>query len=650
MHRTTWQSLTNTTGAHEEISWEQFRDFIASPVVAASKNELKGWSPAKFTNNRRTAKDAELVSCIALDDDESGLPIERVNEIYAGVSGLVHTSHSSTPEAPKYRVVLRCSRDMSPDEHARVWRWCAAEAAKRGQTLDEATKDVSRLWFAPSHREGTLYEWRELAGEPLPVDEILAAVPEQAPAATATAERTATPVAPDARRKAAAATLGAVWPLKGRHLAQLALAGGLVHDGWSDDDATAFLRETCRFAGNEEPTKRATTVRHTLAKQAAGEPFTGWSTLAEHIDPAVVQHVRDLLGGTTAIEARLAEVAARIVAPPAASDAGIVEVDGVRFKVGGFDAPQPAIPYQVGPFIARGEVDMLVAQGNSLKTWLAFSIALAVATGRPWLGQYVVLRGRVGILDFESGDYEIVRRLKILGVKDSDIGDRLLRCSYPGHDKLDLAKPESWVKLAALKLDMLIWDSFAAASRGQDENDARVAEMLQHAGEFADATVCTVVVIHHARKGAGGDQREIVRGSSALYAACDRVFKFDEPEKKDDGIVLTTMRPIKDGAGRRPPAVRVELSDQGLRWVEMAAEPVEEEPTEAVFRRKMIDLVERSTSGVNRERLIDAMPGTKTKRREIVKRVLAELLNDGVLTECKIGKQVLYVRNSIVAA
>jgi hypothetical protein len=651
MHFTLWPSLTVPDGGHLEITWETFLGFVADPVIAADKSALEGWSPAKFRDNHRDSDNVELLSAIVLDDDASKLATAQLVNIWQPFAGVVHTSFSHTPEHPKHRIVLPTSRDMTAEEQGRVRRFVGDYARAHGEALDEVTKDAARFWYVPGHREEAPYEWAELKGTLLDVDAILAATPAQVPpTATAPAPRVAAaaPSSNEARRKAAAATLGSVWPAQGRHVTQLALAGGLVHDGWSEEDAVAFLRETCRFAGNEEPEKRAQTARHTIAKRDAGEPFTGWSTLAEHIDPGVVQHVRDLLSGTAATNARMAEIESARNAPAPVASNGIIEVDGLRFETSGLDAPLPAIPYQLGTFIARGEVIMFVAQGNSLKTWLAFSIAHAIASGRPWLGQFMVLRGRVGILDFESGQYEVKRRLKLLQVKDAEVEGRLLRCSYP--DGLDLTKIESWVTLSKLRLDMLVIDSFNAAVTGVDENDARSAEMLKLAGKFAERTDCSVIVIHHARKGSGGDEREQVRGSTALYAACDRVFSFAEPNKQEDGIVLTTMKTIKDGAGRRPPPVRVELSDQGLRWVEMTAEPVEEEPTEAVFRRKMIELVERTTSGVNRERLIDAMPGTKTKRREIVKRVLAGLLNDGVLTECKLGKQVLYTRNWVVAA
>jgi hypothetical protein len=309
------------------------------------------------------------------------------------------------------------------------------------------------------------------------------------------------------------------------------------------------------------------------------------------------------------------------------------------WKVGGLDADQEPIEFWIDGLIARGDVVMLVAHGNSLKTWLALSFGHAIASGRPWLGKFAAKRGRVAILDYESGEYEIVRRLKLLGVKDAQVEDRLLRSSYSG---ANLSNPETWLALEEAGLDVIIVDSFNAASDATlDENDARSAMMLKYAGCFAEHTGCIVIVIHHARKGSGGDQREIVRGSTALYAACDRVFKFDEPEKKEGGLVLSTMKSVKDGAGRPPANVRVELSDQGLRWVEISPEEAKAEDNEDSIRRAIIDTLRKKPSGSGGEELIDSLEGAKDVRR----RVFARLLLADIVHKHTIGKRVFYTLN-----
>jgi len=626
------------------------------------KSSLEGWSPARFRENTRAKANVEVVSALALDDDASMLPTAKLTEIWADVAGLIHTTHSHADTAPKHRLVFRVSRDMTPDEHARVWRHVRDLAASRGQKIDEATKDASRFWYVPGHAPNAPYAWCELAGAPLDVDAILATTPiEPEPTATAPAPGAVSPdpsrrervkasmeraleehegtlrrLAESDRRRPVAAMLGAAWPAKGRHEAQLALAGALRAEGWSAEETVEFLCDVCRAAGDENRTKREATVRHTWSRPE-GSPLTGWTRLKAHVDPVVVDAARGALGRdaewTERTTRRLAELAAAL--PPAEPHAPVpVSVDGTatidagpfRFHVGGLDAPIPPLTWQIDGIICKSDVVMLVAHGNSLKTWLAFSLALSVATGRPWLDRFASIRGRAGLIDFESGDPEVRRRLKLLGAQDTQIDGRLLRCSYPG---AQLTDPDTWIALAELQLELIVVDSFSASSPSTDENDARAALVLQLAGRFANATGCTVIFIHHARKGSGGDRREVVRGSTALFAACDRVFEFADLEKLDGGIVRSTMRSVKDGSGKAPGDVRVELSDSGLKFVDVVKEPSEEASTPERNRKLVLEVLKQHTAGITKADLINIMKGKRESKYEL----LSSMLIAGITVE-----------------
>lgn len=647
VHFTLWPSRVANKGGHTEIDWPTFRDFVANPQIAEDKNALEGWSPAKFTGDQRGVANVEAVSAIGLDDDESGLSLERVCEIWSRFAGLVHTTHSHDVDPPgcrKYRIILRTTRDVTASEYSAIWRVVRAHALQHGQTLDEQPKDSARFWYVPARRAGAAYGWHELNGAPLDVDAILAAGPPDVTTPRVDASRLALAQAgtPDAepgqrtavgkgaadRRNAMAAALGASWPATKRHEAQLALAGALKSEGFTEAEAVEFLCAVCRAAGNEDRPKREATVRHTYAR-TAGDAVTGWTRLKSLVDPVVVDAARGALGRdaewTERAERRLAEVAAADTPTlPTATD-GTIAAGPFVFKVGGLDADLPPIVWAIDGMVCKADVVMLVAHGGSLKTWLAFSLALAIATGRPWLGRFVSLRGRSAIISFEDGDFEVARRLKMLGAKDSEIDGRLLRCSYSG---AQLTDPDTWVALAELGLDLIVVDSFNAAQPETDENDARSAVLLQHAGKFANATGCTVIVIHHARKGSGGDQREVVRGSTALFAACDRIFKFTEPEKLDGGRVLSVLHSVKDGAGRTPVAVKVELSDQGLRFVEEAAAP-EEKPEGDANREIVFSTLKARPSGVAKDHLVNVMKGKREKKFEL----LSQLALAGITVE-----------------
>jgi len=99
-----------------------------------------------------------------------------------------------------------------------------------------------------------------------------------------------------AARLAAATLLARRWPPEGsRQDAALALAGGLLRGGWSEDETAHFIEATCVAAGDEETRSRIQTACYTLRKLSAGASATGWPTLAKIIDPRIVDKVREWL-------------------------------------------------------------------------------------------------------------------------------------------------------------------------------------------------------------------------------------------------------------------------------------------------------------------------------------------------------------------
>ncbi|MEZ4297392.1 MAG: hypothetical protein R3B70_20675 [Polyangiaceae bacterium] len=142
----------------------------------AGEKTHPGWSPARFDPMHRAKANVREVSALVLDYDNpdgSKVAVTRVAEVWGQVYGLVHTSKRHTPTAPRWRIVLVLSRLVTPEEHARLWTWAAAEMRHMGVVVDASTRDASRFWFWPCRAEGGHFETRRLDGACLPVDHLL---------------------------------------------------------------------------------------------------------------------------------------------------------------------------------------------------------------------------------------------------------------------------------------------------------------------------------------------------------------------------------------------------------------------------------------------------------------------------------------------
>lgn len=250
----------------------------------------------------------------------------------------------------------------------------------------------------------------------------------------------------------------------------------------------------------------------------------------------------------------------------------------LRLTWGDWHVEVPPPRYIVQDVVPFDTVGMIVAKGSSLKTWMALSIALAVSEGEPWLGTFAAEKGAVIIVDYESGSWQLRNRAKQLGAGPTP---NLAHANFPG---LRIDDKEFWIALGhackARGVKLVIVDSFAAGAAGVDENDAKAALPLTMAATFTDAVQCSVVFIHHAKKGEGGDERDLVRGTGAIYAALDWAVTMIPVDENRTRMKVRCIKPW----GQRPEDFGIVLTDDGSLLLDVdAAEPAEENIEAAVL-------------------------------------------------------------------
>jgi hypothetical protein len=149
-------------------------------MVLKDKLLAPGWSPALFADNKRALANVQSVGAVGLDIDSTLASYDESVELWRPYVVNVHTTFSSTPSAPRFRVVLPTKRPMSPGEYVRVRRWCARRSNEAGQLTDDHASDASRLWFIPCVPPGgeSHYRCSTVWGAPLDVDAVLGWEPE----------------------------------------------------------------------------------------------------------------------------------------------------------------------------------------------------------------------------------------------------------------------------------------------------------------------------------------------------------------------------------------------------------------------------------------------------------------------------------------
>lgn len=135
-----------------------------------------GFVGGALIGGRRKTDTVEKRSLISLDGDR--LTPEFVEGFADSVpfAACLYTTHSSTPESPRARIVIPLTRDVTPEEFVAVSRYTAQMLGI--DFFDECSYQPNQLMYWPSCPQNGVFLFREVQRAWLDPDEILAAHPE----------------------------------------------------------------------------------------------------------------------------------------------------------------------------------------------------------------------------------------------------------------------------------------------------------------------------------------------------------------------------------------------------------------------------------------------------------------------------------------
>lgn len=220
-------------------------------------------------------------------------------------------------------------------------------------------------------------------------------------------------------------------------------------------------------------------------------------------------------------------------------------------------APLPPVSWRVrGLQICPGRPAAFVGYGASAKTLSAQAMALACAAGVPVWGYFETAPMEVRHLDYEQGWVATARRYQRLAygmqLDQRELGDRLKVSIFP---RVYLDQPGAYDAYARLceGAELVILDSFKAATPSSDENDNRIRSCVDVLTHVSEATGTAFVILHHAGKAdpAARDQRAMGRGASSIFDGAGSWFNFFAgADKSEARTIKHAKQPAEaEGAG-----------------------------------------------------------------------------------------------------
>ncbi len=212
--------------------------------------------------------------------------------------------------------------------------------------------------------------------------------------------------------------------------------------------------------------------------------------------------------------------------------------------------------------LREGETMNIIASPKTGKSWLVTDLALSIATGRDWLGQFRCERGEVLILDNElHGETSAHRIPKVAVSRQVPVdayADRVWVQNLRGYLQDVFTLGAYFESLQPGRFKVIILDAFYRfMPRDMDENDnGTMASLYNHLDRYADRLGCSFVLIHHTTKGNQSTKSitDVGAGAGSQSRATD-THMILRPHEEPDAVVL-------DAAVRSWPPV----APRCLRW------------------------------------------------------------------------------------
>jgi RecA-family ATPase len=168
-------------------------------------------------------------------------------------------------------------------------------------------------------------------------------------------------------------------------------------------------------------------------------------------------------------------------------------------------------------------VGIIGGEPKCCKSFLALDLAVAVAAGTPCLRRFAVPKpGRVLLYAAEDALHIVRRRLDGICAADGlDLADLDVQVITAASLRLDLEADRAALDetVARLKPRLLVLDPFVRLHRIDENVSGEVAPLLAYLRELQRRHAIAVILVHHARKGAGNMRAgQALRGSSEFHA------------------------------------------------------------------------------------------------------------------------------------
>lgn len=213
------------------------------------------------------------------------------------------------------------------------------------------------------------------------------------------------------------------------------------------------------------------------------------------------------------------------------------------------DIPQPS--FLVQDFVVAESVGVMAGEPKTMKSTVALDLAVAVASGKPFLGRYAIVDTcPVLYIQEENSAADIMSRLQRIalhhGVATADAGGVNVAAIplYIMNNKGVNLTSENDQKIleqviATKDVHLLVLDPWYMMVAGIDEDRSKeVSPVLKFLTHIRNDYHCTVILVHHFKKGQEVRAGQRMRGSSVFHAWVESGLYFSLNKGREGEVII----------------------------------------------------------------------------------------------------------------
>lgn len=305
-----------------------------------------------------------------------------------------------------------------------------------------------------------------------------------------------------------------------------------------------------------------------------------------------------------------------------------------------FSMEQEKETFLIEKLLTNNGINVMSGQPHAGKSWIMLEMAKSVAKGEKLFGKYDTLQGSVMIIDGESGEQELKRRMLKMHF------DETLPIYITSRDGIKIDNKETLKHLISkakeLDIRLVILDPFSAI-HSKTENNAEDMQIVMESMESFTKEGITVLFLHHHRKESGfspSSASQNLRGSSVILS---RVDSQSVISGKGDAGTTTRIRysqeKLRNGKKEKPFELFLEEDELGV-YIKHAGEiKVENSKMD-----KAIETIQKllAIDGKTKEEVCDLLKKEDVQERT-TSTALRKLENSGAIKKTKKGKKNFYI-------